>query len=97
MLHKHFKQCTSPKNVQLLIGSEAKTSVAFPCWLINKEVEDELVLCNFHNKNVNLRGFINFCTNDKTPDQVQQCSFYQNNQELIELVSTVKKIMKMSI
>ena len=80
----HPRMCSCSLVVKL------KFLVAFSCWLFNKEVEDELFLCNFHYKNINLRDFINFCTNDKTPEQVQQHSFYQNNKDLIELASTGK-------
>ena len=50
MIGEHFKQWACPKNLQLLVGSEERTSFAFASWLEGRNVENEVITCSFNKR-----------------------------------------------
>ena len=85
MTCKHFKQWAS--HLQLIIGSEERTSFAFTFWLEGRNAKNEVVAHSFNKKNLNLRAIINFCTNGIAPNDVKKYSFCAENKVDIDKVA----------
>ena len=90
MMDKHFKQWICPKNLQLLLASEPKVSIAFCFWLEGKNIEDEVITCVFNNKTINLPAFISFCTNNIDPNDIKNYYFCTSNADDIKKVAEGK-------